>query len=133
MPAEPEFHLAFDKMFVDEYRVSRRRNSLVVRFALIPTTLPPQIDLWTFRAVKMAGEPAADVRSDPFGLISVRSKNVLKGPDLGIEGTIVNRLLERAGARGHILPKIVLTTDIPYWSRMQVEGDLLYELRRASV
>ena len=133
MPSEPEFHLAFDKMFVDEYRRSRTRNSVVIRFVLIPTTLQNGIDLWTFQAVTAGGEPAGEVHADPFGLISLRSKNVPQGPDLGVEGMIVNRLLERAGARGHILPKVVLTTEIPHWSRMRVEGDILYELRRASV
>lgn len=131
MPPEPEFNLAFSKLFVDEYRTSRKRNSIVIRFALVPSNLPRAIDQWTLRSITMSGEPAGEVQADPFGLISLRSKNAA-GTDLGVEGMIVHRLLERAGARGHILPRIFLTTESPHWSRMEVEGDLLYELRRVA-
>jgi hypothetical protein len=123
--------LAFDKLFIEEYRASRTRNSMTIRFVLVPSDLGRAIDLWKIRVVTMSGEPKGIVQADPFGLASVRSK-ISHGLDIAVEGMILERLLERARARGHILPTIILTTAIPEWSRMSVEGDLLWELRRVA-
>ena len=133
LPAS-EFHLAFDKLFVESYRGSKKRNSLTIRFALVPASLPPRVDIWTLQSITLGGEPAGDVRVSPFDLHSVRQKSAVDGrEDLAVEGMIIERLKERARARGHISPAILPTLGMPHWSRMEIEGDLLYELRRASV
>lgn len=132
MPAGDEFFLALDKGMITEYRGSKSRNDVVIRLTLVPTNLPPRLDIHRLSTITASGEPGPQVNVSPFDLLSLRSAKAAQGlVDLGIEGTILQRLRERASARGNILPRLTLPRDLPQWSRMEVDGDVLWEIRRA--
>jgi len=132
MPPCDEFFLALDKGMITEYSGSKSRNGVVIRLTLIPTDLPPNLDIHRLRTITASGEPGPEVSVTPFDLLSLRSEGAAPGHgDLGVEGTIVHRLQERARARGHILPQISLPCELPRWSKMKVAGDVLWEIRRA--
>ena len=132
LPRDNFFFLALDKGMITEYSGSRRRNDVVIRLTLVPADLPPILDIHRLRTITPSGEPGPEVSVNPYELLSLRSANAAPGlVDLGIEGTILTRLRERASARGNILPRIKLPTDLPHWSKMQVAGDVLWEIRRA--
>lgn len=130
---EREFHLAFYKLFVDEYRDSKRRNALTIRFALVPTNLGSHFDLWNLETISLGGEPGKPIQAGPWDLLSIRSEHAEAGrEDLAVEGMLLQRLRQRAHARGCILPAIVPTLAVPPWSRMQIAADVLRELQRAA-
>lgn len=130
---EPDrFYLAFSKQMVEEYRLSKVRNSVIVRFTLVPTDTPDILNIWNLACITAGGDPAESVAASPYELLSLRLAGVEMGrEDLGVEGMLIQRLRERATARGAVLPAIAPTRRMPYWSKMAVPGDLLWELRRA--
>jgi hypothetical protein len=124
------FHLAYFRHNVDVFRTSPSPTSQALAYALIPSHLFSFVEHQRFKTVSDSGRPGADVLASHYELLSLRRPDIPVDQRDVVESHLIQVLVQRAMAAGHVLPPIVPTLKTPAWSKMVLPRDLLGDLRR---
>lgn len=121
------FHLAYLKLNTDFF-LSGKPTSEKLQYALVPVDLPPA-GSWYLDRIDLNGRPMGRFPAMPVFLRTLRRPEVDPGSEDPLEVRLIERLKGRALAASHVVPEIVGTTRMPYWSKLILPANVLLELR----
>lgn len=125
---QQEYRLAYCKHYVDAFRINPVAAPLV--YALIPADLGSFVGHLKFGTITEAGRPHEAILAMQYDLLSPRQPGIRPGEEDPVERQLIQALQQRAQAAGHILPRIIPTTQTPGWSKMPLPREVVANLRR---
>ena len=123
-----EYNLAYCKQFIDAFRNNPVRAPLI--YALIPAELGSFVGHMKIGTITEAGRPHEAFHGTQYDLLSLRQPGIRPGLEDPVERQLIQVLQERSRAAGHVLPRIIATTQTPGWSKMPLPREVVANLRR---
>jgi hypothetical protein len=124
-----QFHLAYysGNTF---FFMSGKPTQENLRYALVPAALPKGPGPWNLETISLLGRPGEKIVAFPTYLRSLRQADIPNGICDGVEERLLDILTGRAKGAAHVLPPLLATTEMPWWSKLVLPSAVLSELQR---